>query len=75
METIKIDMKFHDLCLFTVLRNNLVVKNRGYKSPGRSDKFRFNADVVISGSQNMMNDWTLKAVFSKRILALQVCIY
>jgi len=55
-----------------VLRTNLRIKNHGYEAPGNSGLFRFNADLVISGAENMINDWTLKAVFSKEIVSLQV---
>ena len=58
--------------IFLVLRNNLRIKNPGYKAPGGRKAYRINADVVIRGHENMLDDWTLKAVFSKRILNLQV---
>lgn len=35
-------------------------------------KYRFNADIVISGEENMVQDWVLKVVFSKPISDIQV---
>ncbi|XP_078488276.1 uncharacterized protein LOC100175432 [Ciona intestinalis] len=59
-----------------VLRNGLTIQNSGYEvveqGVENSRRFRFNADVVIAGTQNRMNGWSLKLVFSKRITNIQV---
>ena len=60
------------LKIFSVLLNALRVENPSYPAPGQSNVFRFNANVQIFGESNRMNDWTLKVIFSKRIVNVQV---
>ena len=52
--------------------NALSVEHPSYSSPDGKNTFQFNANVVISGSRNRMNGWTLKIVFSKPIINIKV---